>query len=109
MNETRRCDLLMKILGPIAVAGGCHKAVVHGDHDDDISMSNLLFAASSREKFSDAHSELVLEAFKNGVYGAVEMIEIDEENSTFEDLNNFYYTPVTHPYRKEGNTLVSAR
>ena len=109
MNPMTKCDELMRELGPIAVAGGADKAVIHGAHEDDLSEANLLFAVKSDEKFSEIHPDLVYKAFKLGLYGAVDRMDFITEDSSFDKMNSFYREPVTHPYRKEGGTLVSDR
>ena len=104
-----KCDDLMRVLGPLAVAGGSDKAVIHGEHEDDLSEANLLFAVKSDEKFSDIHPLLVYTAFQLGLYGAVDRMDFIDEDSSFDKMDSLYENPITHHYEQDGDTLVSTR
>lgn len=105
-----KCDNFIAAIGETAVSRGVLKALLQGEHDDDICHLNLLLAVDDIKRFSEKHhAKIAFECISNGVCGAIDARDASDFPKGLEDMAKFYTdTEPVKGYVRNENTLIPA-
>lgn len=107
-NTKDLCATFIEAINPIAMKSGADRAIIYGEHEDDLANANFLMSVDSGKSVQDSYAIVAREAVRQGMLGAINVRKKSEFPRGFADMKSFvpnYSLDSIKQYEAKGDRL----